>query len=79
MPTQWRPALLDPATLQLFFDLYDALPSSLSPMVSNNNLFINSEARTVSFLFVFSRLYRVSYKWLPSVDLYLIMPKEPNS
>lgn len=33
MPTQWRPALLDPATLQLFFDLYDALPSSLSPMV----------------------------------------------
>jgi exportin-7 len=34
MPTQWRPALLDPATLQLFFDLYDALPSSLSPMVS---------------------------------------------
>ncbi|KAI9558642.1 hypothetical protein GHT06_015430 [Daphnia sinensis] len=32
MPTQWRPALLDPATLQLFFDLYDALPSSLSPM-----------------------------------------------
>jgi hypothetical protein len=35
MPTQWRPALLDPATLQLFFDLYDALPSSLSPMVSS--------------------------------------------
>ena len=33
MPTQWRPALLDPATLQLFFDLYDALPSTLSPMV----------------------------------------------
>merc|ERR550534_2736905 len=32
MPAQWRPALLDPATLQLFFDLYDTLPSSLSPM-----------------------------------------------
>lgn len=38
MPTQWRPALLDPATLQLFFDLYDALPSSLSPMVKKNRV-----------------------------------------
>lgn len=38
MPTQWRPALLDPATLQLFFDLYDALPSTLSPMVNERSL-----------------------------------------
>ncbi len=32
MPTQWRPALLDPSTMQLLFDLYDALPASLSSM-----------------------------------------------
>jgi hypothetical protein len=51
MPTQWRPALLDPATLQLFFDLYDALPSSLSPMVFILNQFIHSEARTIILVF----------------------------
>ncbi|CAG0919166.1 unnamed protein product [Notodromas monacha] len=32
IPTSWRPTFLDPATLQLFFDLYAALPSSLSPL-----------------------------------------------
>lgn len=49
MPTQWRPALLDPATLQLFFDLYDALPSSLSPMV---NALITTNEKTHLTLFL---------------------------
>ncbi|XP_062503145.1 exportin-7-like [Corticium candelabrum] len=30
VPTSWRSDFLDPATLQLFFDLYSALPSALS-------------------------------------------------
>ncbi|KAK2166427.1 hypothetical protein LSH36_39g09000 [Paralvinella palmiformis] len=32
IPTNWRSVFLDGSTLQLFFDLYSALPSSLSPM-----------------------------------------------
>ncbi|PFX28448.1 Exportin-7 [Stylophora pistillata] len=32
IPTSWRGAFLNLATLQLFFDLYRALPTSLSPM-----------------------------------------------
>ncbi|XP_067129437.1 exportin-7 isoform X3 [Centruroides vittatus] len=32
IPTSWRPAFLDFNTLQLFFDLYHSLPSSLSPL-----------------------------------------------
>ena len=32
IPTAWRPAFLEYATLQLFFDLYHSLPSSLSPL-----------------------------------------------
>ncbi|KAK2573063.1 Exportin-7 [Acropora cervicornis] len=32
IPTNWRGAFLNFATLQLFFDLYRALPTSLSPM-----------------------------------------------
>ncbi|ODN00853.1 Exportin-7 [Orchesella cincta] len=32
IPTNWRPAFLDFGTLQLFFDLYHTLPSTLSPM-----------------------------------------------
>uniref|UniRef100_T1JH36 Gamma-tubulin complex component 2 n=1 Tax=Strigamia maritima TaxID=126957 RepID=T1JH36_STRMM len=32
IPTNWRPAFLDFNTLQLFFDLYASLPSSLSPL-----------------------------------------------
>jgi len=31
IPTTWRPAFLEYSTLQLFFDLYFSLPSSLSP------------------------------------------------
>lgn len=33
IPTSWRPAFLDFNTLQLFFDLFHALPQSLAPMV----------------------------------------------
>ena len=32
IPTAWRPAFLEYSTLQLFFDLYFALPASLSPL-----------------------------------------------
>ncbi|XP_053407063.1 exportin-7-like [Mercenaria mercenaria] len=32
IPTSWRTAFLDISTLQLFFNLYSGLPSSLSPM-----------------------------------------------
>ena len=32
IPTSWRPAFLEFSTLQLFFDLYGALPSTLSPL-----------------------------------------------
>ncbi len=32
IPTSWRPAFLEFSTLQLFFDLYSALPSTLSPL-----------------------------------------------
>ncbi|XP_046373797.1 exportin-7-like isoform X1 [Haliotis cracherodii] len=32
IPTSWRTAFLDFSTLQLFFDLYSGLPTSLSPM-----------------------------------------------
>jgi len=32
IPTSWRPAFLESSTLQLFFDLYGALPSTLSPL-----------------------------------------------
>ena len=32
IPTSWRPAFLEFSTLQLFFDLYSALPASLSPL-----------------------------------------------
>jgi len=32
IPTTWRPAFLEYSTLQLFFDLYFSLPSSLSPL-----------------------------------------------
>jgi exportin-7 len=32
IPTAWRPTFLDSATLQLFFDLYTALPTTLSPL-----------------------------------------------
>ncbi|CAG0884315.1 unnamed protein product [Cyprideis torosa] len=32
IPTNWRPAFMDPSTLQLFFDLYAALPNTISPM-----------------------------------------------
>lgn len=32
IPTSWRPAFLDFNTIQLFFDLYHCLPSSLSPL-----------------------------------------------
>lgn len=49
MPTQWRPALLDPATLQLFFDLYDALPSSLSPMVFTSKYLMKNSACSFCF------------------------------
>jgi exportin-7 len=31
IPTTWRPAFLEGSTLQLFFDLYFSLPSTLSP------------------------------------------------
>lgn len=34
VPTSWRPVLLDFSLLQLFFDLYQVLPTSLSPTVS---------------------------------------------
>ncbi|XP_032806398.1 exportin-7 isoform X1 [Petromyzon marinus] len=33
IPTSWRSAFLDVATLQLFFDLYCSLPPTLSPLV----------------------------------------------
>ncbi|XP_066968939.1 exportin-7 isoform X7 [Macrobrachium rosenbergii] len=33
IPTSWRPAFLDFSTVQLFFDLYASLPTSLSPVV----------------------------------------------
>ena len=33
IPTSWRPAFLDFATVQLFFDLYASLPATLSPVV----------------------------------------------
>lgn len=33
IPTSWRPAFLDFATLKLFFDLYHSLPGTLSPLV----------------------------------------------
>ena len=33
IPTNWRPAFLEFTTLQLFFDLYHNLPTSLSPLV----------------------------------------------
>jgi len=32
IPTSWRPAFLEFSTLQLFFDLYTALPATLSPL-----------------------------------------------
>ena len=32
IPTSWRPAFLEFSHLQLFFDLYSALPSTLSPL-----------------------------------------------
>merc|ERR1719412_1448548 len=32
IPTSWRPAFLEFSTLQLFFDLYGALPATLSPL-----------------------------------------------
>jgi exportin-7 len=32
IPTSWRPAFLEFSTLQLFFDLYSALPATLSPL-----------------------------------------------
>eukprot|EP00095_Tigriopus_kingsejongensis_P007054 maker-scaffold146_size311726-snap-gene-2.19 protein:Tk07054 transcript:maker-scaffold146_size311726-snap-gene-2.19-mRNA-1 annotation:"Exportin-7" len=32
IPTSWRPAFLEVGTLQLFFDLYTALPVTLSPL-----------------------------------------------
>ncbi|KAK3095971.1 hypothetical protein FSP39_021507, partial [Pinctada imbricata] len=32
IPTSWRSAFLENSTLELFFDLYSGLPSSLSPM-----------------------------------------------
>ncbi|KAK6635129.1 Exportin 7 [Polyplax serrata] len=32
IPTSWRPAFLDFATLKLFFDLYHSLPGTLSPL-----------------------------------------------
>ncbi|KAL5015882.1 hypothetical protein ScPMuIL_005471 [Solemya velum] len=32
IPTSWRSAFLELSTLQLFYDLYSGLPSSLSPM-----------------------------------------------
>ncbi|XP_012940207.1 exportin-7 isoform X2 [Aplysia californica] len=32
IPTSWRSAFLDVSTLELFFDLYSGLPSSLSPL-----------------------------------------------
>ena len=35
IPTAWRPAFLDASTLKLFFDLYAALPYSLSSLVSS--------------------------------------------
>lgn len=36
IPTAWRPAFLDTSTLTLFFDLYAALPYSLSSLVSGS-------------------------------------------
>ena len=36
-------AFLNFATLQLFFDLYRALPTSLSPMVSGHSMNLNRE------------------------------------
>ena len=36
IPTSWRPAFLDFSTVQLFFDLYASLPTSLSPMVCDS-------------------------------------------
>ncbi|KAK9872641.1 hypothetical protein WA026_018776 [Henosepilachna vigintioctopunctata] len=32
IPTSWRPAFLDFATLKLFFDLFHSLPNTLSPL-----------------------------------------------
>lgn len=32
IPTSWRPAFLEFSTLQLFFDLYSSLPTTLSPL-----------------------------------------------
>lgn len=52
IPTSWRPAFLDFTTLKLFFDLYHALPTSLSALALSclvqiasvrRSLFSNSE------------------------------------
>ena len=79
MPTQWRPALLDPATLQLFFDLYDALPSTLSPMVSYYSYTSEIAPSFNVNCNYFHRLFRVWCKWQPCAGLSLIMRKEQSS
>ncbi|XP_076033625.1 ran-binding protein 16 isoform X1 [Oratosquilla oratoria] len=47
IPTSWRPAFLDFSTVQLFFDLYASLPSSLSPVALSCLVQIASVRRTL--------------------------------
>ncbi|CAL4067523.1 unnamed protein product, partial [Meganyctiphanes norvegica] len=47
IPTSWRPAFLDFSTVQLFFDLYASLPSTLSPVSLSCLVQIASVRRTL--------------------------------
>ncbi|KAB7495287.1 Exportin-7 [Armadillidium nasatum] len=47
IPTAWRPVFIDFTTIQLFFDLYATLPSSLSSMVLSCLIQIASVRRTL--------------------------------
>ena len=48
IPTAWRPAFLDASTLKLFFELYAALPHSLSSLVSGMTRLITPRCPTHS-------------------------------
>lgn len=47
IPTNWRPAFLDPNTLQLFFDLYHALPARLASLSLSTLVQITSVRRSL--------------------------------
>src|SRR5581483_4413797 len=77
IPTNWRTDFLYFTTLQLFFDLYNNLPVTLSPMVKS----IHNEVLLLSRCnanYLYYRHCLALYKLHLFEDHYLVMQREQN-